>query len=240
MTTTSPPLPPAAPPEPRGRPRRTPRRRALTLVGLGLVMAALSLFGYLGYQLFVTNWTSDRRHREITTALHESWAQGRSETRVREGVASAVLRIPRFGSAYAVPILEGTTEDVFAAGVGHFTQTAAAGQRGNYVLGAHRITHGQPFRELPELRPGDQVIVETRQEVYTYVLDTGGEDLQVSDSEDWVLAPHPSDPDPAGVEPTDRSRRLLTLVTCAELFHTDERLVVFGHLQSAERRGTAV
>jgi sortase A len=30
--------------------------------------------------------------------------------------------------------------------------------------------------------------------------------------------------------PRTRDGRLLTLVTCAELFHTDDRLVVFGHL----------
>ena len=39
-----------------------------------------------------------------------------------------------------------------------------------------------------------------------------------------------------------RRGRLLTLVTCAELFHTDDRMVAFGHLvdrQLGELQGPA-
>jgi sortase A len=37
------------------------------------------------------------------------------------------------------------------------------------------------------------------------------------------------------VQPGD-GRRLVTLVTCAELFHTDDRMVAFGHLVDRESR----
>ena len=33
--------------------------------------------------------------------------------------------------------------------------------------------------------------------------------------------------------------RLITLTTCAELFHTDDRMVAFGHLVSAESKQPA-
>ena len=80
--------------------------------------------------------------------------------------------------------------------------------------------------------------METADRVYTYVLDTGGDDLTVDFAEDWVLDPAPVNPDgglqpPTGAEP---GQRLLTLVTCAELFHTDDRLVAFGHLVDERAR----
>ena len=40
-----------------------------------------------------------------------------------------------------------------------------------------------------------------------------------------------------GVEPAQRAgQRLITLTTCAELFHTDNRMIAFGHLVSAEKK----
>ena len=51
-----------------------------------------------------------------------------------------------------------------------------------------------------------------------------------------VLTPLPDDPD-GGLEPEQRAgQRLITLVTCSELFHTDDRLVAFGHLVESETR----
>jgi len=60
--------------------------------------------------------------------------------------------------------------------------------------------------------------------------------LRVPFTAGWVLGQRPRNPDPDGVGPTPYSRRLLTLTTCAELFHTDDRLVAFGHLVSVDRR----
>lgn len=77
-------------------------------------------------------------------------------------------------------------------------------------------------------------MVETRSWTYTYVLDTGGADLTVPFTGTWVLDPEPSNPD-GSVGPRPGEDHLLTLTTCAELFHTDDRLVAFGHLVSRER-----
>ena len=70
-----------------------------------------------------------------------------------------------------VPVLEGTTDDVLAAGYGHFADTAEPGRVGNYALAAHRITHGEPLRRMPDLEVGDEVVVETRDATYTYRAD---------------------------------------------------------------------
>ena len=82
---------------------------------------------------------------------------------------------------------------------------------------------------MPELQPGDDVVVETGDAVYTYEVDTDPEDLVVGFDEVWVVEERPFNPDPAGVQPAD-APRLLTLTTCAEIFHTDDRMIAFGHL----------
>lgn len=100
---------------------------------------------------------------------------------------------------------------------------------GNFVVAAHRITRGEPLRDMPSLRRGDAILVETRDAVYTYELDSDPNDLVVDLTADWVLKPRPVNPDPGGVQPGP-GLRLITLITCAELFRTDDRMVVFGHL----------
>ena len=154
------------------------------------------------------------------------------------GDATALIRIPRFGDDYVMPVFEGVADDVLAKGFGHFEDAAGAGEKGNYALAAHRVTHGEPLRDMPQLRPGDEVIVETRDAVYTYVLDTDPNDLVVTFHDVWVVGPKPENPDPAGRGPADHPR-LITLTTCAELFHTDNRMIAFGHLVSSETKSQA-
>ncbi len=233
-----PPTTTPAPPDGRRRVRRrregtgpARRRRALLGAGWSLVVAGLLVLGYLAWQIWGTTWQSEGRQAEVTAAVEASWGQGQTSADTDWGEAEAILRIVRFGEEYAVPVLHGSSDEVLAAGVGHLEDTAEVGTRGNYALAAHRVTHGEPFADFPELRPGDLVEVETRDAVFTYELDTGGTDLVVPLTTSWVLDPAPVNPDPAGVTaPTDQGRRLITLVTCSELFNTEDRSVVFGHL----------
>ena len=85
---------------------------------------------------------------------------------------------------------------------------------------------------MPELRPGDEVIIETRDAIYTYVLDTNPNELVVSFENIWVVDPLPTNPQRGGVQPPSQEpgQRLITLTTCSELFHTDNRMIAFGHL----------
>ena len=92
---------------------------------------------------------------------------------------------------------------------------------------------------MPDLRPGDEVIVETADATYTYVLDTDPNDLNVPFTQNWVIDQVPVPPEgqspPPGMptfESTQPTEAIITLTTCSELFHTDNRLVAFGHLVS--------
>ena len=204
----------------------------LLVTGLTLITAGAVVLAWVGWQFWGTNWVSKGRQAEVVSDLQRQWEDGQGTVATDWGEANALLRVPRFGADYEMPVLEGTSDDVLAAGVGHAEDTATVGAKGNVVLAAHRVTHGEPFADFPDLRPGDLVYVETVNAVYTYELDTGGQDLVVPFTAEWVLDPvFPVNPDPAGTTaPGKPGDRLITLVTCSEIFHTDNRSVAFGHL----------
>ena len=222
-------------------PEAAPRRRGriLTVVGLLMVLVGAAMLSWVGWQLYGTNWVSERKHTELVEQVERTWRQGDDVVEAPEGSVEAVVRIPRFGEDYAVPLLEGVEDDALAAGFGHFESSAAPGARGNYALAAHRVTHGEPLRRMPDLVPGDEIIVETRDWTYTYALDTGGDDLVVPFTQTWVIDPLPTNPEAGGLEPAQETgQRLITLTTCSELFHTDDRMIAFGHLLTKEPRTT--
>ena len=218
-------------------------RRITFWVGIALIVAGLGLLGYVAWQFFGTNWVAHKHQREITSELEKQWQSGTGKKPqfIPKGEASALIRIPKFGKKYVVPVLEGTDKaTVLDKGAfGHFQDgkpgggTAFPGDVGNYALAAHRVTHGEPLRHMPDLRPGDKVIVETVDATYTYVLDTNPNDLVIPFTGVWVLDPLPHNPTPGGPEPNQvPGQRLITLTTCSEIFHTDNRMIAFGHLVS--------
>ena len=214
------------------------RRRVAVWVGVLMMLAGVGLLGYVAWQFWGTNWVSQREHHKVADALQTQWREGGTRLQpkqVPEGEASAIIRIPKFGKEYAVPVLEGTSDDVLSRGYGHFRDTADPGEVGNYALAAHRVTHGEPLRRMPELRPGDEVIVETVGARHTYELDTDPNDLVIPFTGVWVLDPLPKNPQRGGAQPEQKpGQRLITLTTCSEIFHTDDRMIAFGHLVRTE------
>lgn len=142
------------------------------------------------------------------------------------GEAIALLRVPRFGDDYEVPILTGTDTDTLTRGLGWYEQSAAPGQIGNFAIAGHRVTHGEPFAKLLDLQKGDEVIVETRDRIYTYTILVQPKDLTVQDHDTWVLDPVPGEPDQEPQKP------LLTLTTCQDLFRSPDRSIGFAELTS--------
>ncbi|MFZ2504279.1 MAG: class E sortase [Nocardioides sp.] len=208
-------------------------------LGALLIIAGLGILGYVGWQMWGTTYVAQREQADVVSQVEERWADpdtAAEPVKSKGALVSALIRIPKFGKDYAVPMLEGTTDEVLTGGYGRFLEGARVGELGNFALAAHRITHGEPLRRMPELVAGDKVIVETPKAIYTYVLDTGGDDLTVDFTAGWVLEDLPRNPK-GGVQPAQEpGQRLITLTTCAELFHTDDRLIAFGHLESKERR----
>jgi sortase A len=225
------PRPPASPAQPGSR-------RGLLLAALALVLAGVSLLGFVGWQYWGTNAVARHQQAAVTQDLLKAWGgdpavedllgpQGSADL----GDAMALVRVPAFGRDYVVPVIEGVRPEDLAQGLGHYPGTALPGQIGNFAIAGHRVTNGEPLREMPELRPGDKVLVETSDAVYTYRLTSDPNDLVVQPQDTWVLDPIPGKP--SGTPP-DQAR--ITLTTCAELFHTSDRMIAFGRLVDTERK----
>lgn len=215
--------------------RRAARRRYSwrTVLGAFLVAFGLSMLGWIGWQYWGTNITANQSMSQERQELRKAWQSGPTPTATGPGTrpvpgdAMALLRIPALGNDYEVPIIAGTEASQLARGVGWYTSTALPGQVGNFAIAGHRITHGEPFARVMQLKAGDKVIVETRQAIYTYELTSAPADLTVKDTEgSWVLWPVP-DKNKPGAQPT---QAIITLTTCTDLFASPDRSVGFGKL----------
>lgn len=119
-----------------------------------------------------------------------------------------------FGTLYVptwktdpMPIGEGEHPAVIDRGyAGHYKDTALPGQTGNFSLAGHRLTYGNNFDKLPELKPGDPVIVETKDIWLVYKMT---EHQIVVPEQVEVIAPVPNKPFET---PTDK---LMTMTTCS-------------------------
>lgn len=207
--------------------------KLITFFGLGLILAGVSVLGYIGWQYYGTNIIAQREHESLRTEITERWESGQDMDAVDGKVPGVgLLRVPRFGADYEVPVLTGFDDATLAKSVGHYPDGVGPGEVGNFVLAGHRVTHGEPFRGFLELRQGDEIIIETQNEIFTYQLRGNGNEIEVDFRTSWPLAPVP-DPQNPTAEPTEK---LITLVTCSEIFHTDARSVVIGELVNVEQK----
>ncbi|ORT61583.1 class E sortase [Streptomyces sp. CB03238] len=140
--------------------------------------------------------------------------------------AYAVLRIPAL--RLSVPVARGIAKrGVLDKGyAGHYPGTAPPGQPGNFALAGHRNTHGEPFRYINRLRKGDEIVVETRDGVFTYVVDRML--ARTSPRDTATIAPVPKGYDQPGY--------YVTLTTCTPEYSSTYRLIVWGKLHSMRPR----
>ena len=127
-----------------------------------------------------------------------------------EGSLVGRIDIPRLDLSAIV--FEGTSDDTLARGVGHLQGTAAPGERGNLVLAGHRDTF---FRELRDIRQGDQVRVKAPDGVYQYRVDSTS-----------IVQPNQTEV----LRPSDDAT--LTLITCypfSYIGNAPERFIVRAH-----------
>lgn len=210
---------------------RQPGRRLLT-VGVVLIVTGAVVCGWLGWQFLGTPLVAKQQHAAQLERLRTQWEAGEppATTRPEAGEAFAILRIPKFGERYEVPIISGVGRRDLAKGVGAYPSSVRPGQVGNFALAGHRTTHAAPFGGLLRLQSGDEVLIETRDAVYTYVLDVGAAEVTVADDAAWVLDPVPGRRGAAATQPT------LTLTTSQDLLRTPDRSVAFGHLGSTRNK----
>jgi sortase A len=219
----------------------TPRRRtsSVGVIGEVLITAGVIVLLYVVWQLWVGDLIYGAERNAEGTELSQQWAEQYEQAPLAEPVTApppilsepadaqefAVMRIPRFGEDYAVPMAGGVTRarTLDTIGIGHYPGTGMPGVPGNFALAAHRTTFGAPFNRIAELRVGDAIVVETPDGWYTYRFRT----LQyVRPDEVEVLLPVPQAMDvPAGTA-------YITLTSCSPKLSMTERIVAYGVFES--------
>ena len=214
---------------------------AVRSLGELLITAGVVVMLFVAYQLVWTNFEARQNQDRVAEAIRSGWetppaagadsvGEGREERvgKPAPGQGFAILKIPRLGQDYAVPVLQGVGLDVLARGVGHYPRTAMPGQIGNFAVAGHRATNGEPFAHLDRLRRGDAITVETRLARFIYGV-TSIKIVRPTDT--WVIDPVPGK---TGVRPRER---LITMTTCNPRWGSTERLVVSGRLDRATPTG---
>ena len=198
------------------------------VVGELFITTGVVMLLFVTYQLW---WSNVRAHEEAGSAakhLQQDWASGkRAPGAFEPGQGFAILHIPKLD--VVAPIAEGTSKTkVLDKGmVGHYGEGSLKtampdAKTGNFALAGHRNTHGEPFRYINRLQPGDAIVVETQDEYYVYKVASM---LPVtSPSNTSVL-----DPIPKGSGFTAPGR-YITLTTCTPEFTSKYRLIVWGKM----------
>lgn len=182
---------------------------------------------FVTYQLWWTNIRAGQEASQETNKIQDDWAKGRKPGAFEPGQGFAIMHIPKLD--VVVPIAEGISKhNVLDRGmVGHYGEgklkTAMPSDKlGNFAVAGHRNTHGEPFRYINRLKPGDPIVVETQDAYYTYKMESILP--QTSPSNVSVIGPVPPGSGFTG------PGRYITLTTCTPEFTSTYRMIVWGKM----------
>ncbi|AQS68646.1 class E sortase [Streptomyces pactum] len=201
-------------------------------IGEVFITTGVLMLLFVTYQLWWTNVRAQAQADKAASNLQDDWASGKRNPGTFEpGQGFALLHIPKLD--VVVPIAEGIdSKKVLDRGmVGHYAEgglkTAMPDAKtGNFGLAGHRNTHGEPFRYINKLTPGDPIVVETQDKYFVYKM---ASILPVtSPSNVSVLDPVPEQSGFTG------PGRYITLTTCTPEFTSKYRMIVWGKM--AEER----
>ncbi|MFE1952185.1 class E sortase [Streptomyces sp. NPDC059524] len=204
-------------------------------IGEVFITLGVLMLLFVTYQLW---WSNVRAHNiagDARSHLEDDWANGKGKPGTFEpGQGFAILHIPRLD--VVVPIAEGISKPkVLDQGmVGHYDKDSIPtampdAKQGNFAIAGHRNTHGEPFRYINRLEPGDPIVVETRDKYYVYKM--ASILPQTPPSNTAVI-----DPIPAGSGFT-KPGRYITLTTCTPEFTSTYRMIVWGKMVEERPRG---
>ena len=223
-------------------------RLVLRGIGQTLVTAGLVVLLFVVYEVWVTNLFAHAAQAKVHTALENEWATGQdplslpggSQNGIPIGKGIANIYIPRLGRDFAFTVVQGTGADSLEKGPGHYLGTALPGQVGDFAMAGHRVGKGEPFLNLDHLKPGDSVIIETKQSWFVYRVEGDAKTGNIS-AKDAHGVPgrevvYPDDgnvilpvPDNPGLAPGPNDH-YLTMTTCHPKFTATQRMVVHAQL----------
>jgi sortase A len=217
-------------------------RYKVQVLGWTLIWSGLFIFGYLGWQLYGTDWVNRGVQEEAASELESELEQSSppapetfdpsvflgpdielppdtpevveffAEEPAAVGDSFAFLSIPKLGLEEVV-VYEGVDRETLKKGPGHMGNTPLPGQPGNAVISGHRTTYGRPFFDFDLLEVGDRVEIETGVGTHVYEV---RETQIVAPTDVWVT--------------DDREGGWLTMTTCHPKFSARQRLIVWAEM----------
>ncbi|MFC8831791.1 class E sortase [Streptomyces griseoincarnatus] len=205
-----------------------PAVMASRAIGEVFITTGVLMLLFVTYQLWWTNVRAQAQAGKEASDLQQDWANGERKPGAFEpGQGFALLHIPKLD--VVVPIAEGiNSKKVLDRGmVGHYAEGALKtampyDKTGNFGLAGHRNTHGEPFRYINRLQPGDPIVVETQDKYFVY---KAASMLPVTPPSNVSVL----DPVPKGSGFTGPGR-YITLTTCTPEFTSKYRLIVWGQM----------
>jgi sortase A len=188
-------------------------RRSLTGVTALLIVVAVGLLGLPVYTNFIHNRLQSHLRQQLASPqLKDAY----KNHQLKEGDSLTRLRIPSLG--VDVVVVEGISADALRAGAGHYPGYPLPCDVGNVAIAGHRTTYGKPFANVDQLKPGDQIILDTPVGSCTYQVDT--KPFTVLPTDVGVIKSPPSPAGPNGAS------HLLTLTTCTPKGSASHRLII--------------
>jgi sortase A len=130
------------------------------------------------------------------------------------------IHIPKMGADFVV--VQGTDGTSLRKGPGHYPGTSFPGLGATVAIAGHRTTYLAPFRNVNDLKPNDQIVLEMPYGRFTYAV----EKTQIVS--------------PTQVSVTrDVGYERLVLSACHPLYSAAKRIIVFARLRSEQPRGAA-
>ncbi|MEW1698196.1 class E sortase [Streptomyces sp. NPDC091278] len=204
---------------------------ASRVVGELFITFGVVMLLFVTYQLWWTNVLAGQETDRAKEQIEDTWSrggEGAAEPDAFEpGQGFAIMYIPKLD--VVVPVAEGIDKaKVLDKGmVGHYAEgglktAMPSDKQGNFAVAGHRNTHGEPFRYINRLNPGDPIVVETRNTYYTYEMAS--------------ILPQTSPSNVSVIDPVPKASgftgpgRYITLTTCTPEFTSTYRMIVWGKL----------
>ena len=179
------------------------------IIGVLLILIGVGIIGTVAYKKIVTS----QKQNELLEAFESQLAEGDNEYTEEEVnldsingyTPIAIMEIPSI--KLKQPVVEGITEDVIKYFLGKMP-----GEVGNFAVAGHRVSDfTDAFINLYKVKPGDNVIVTTKDGKYTYEVE-----------ESFIVEPEQVEV----LENADYEK--ITLITCT--IGSKRRVIVTGKL----------
>ena len=186
-------------------------------IGLLLIAVGLIIIGTVVYKKVETIRKQKAVIEMFESGISEGSLTSKEEVNLEDingYTPIAIIEIPSIKLSQA--LVEGISDDVLKYFLGHFNDSAAPGEKGNFAVAGHRVSdYTDAFINLYKVKAGDEVIVKAHDKKYTYVV----EDNFIVEPEDVHVL-------------DDTKEATMTLVTCT--VGAKQRVIVKGRLISEE------